>query len=119
VETGSRNLRDTAESREAGQRYATGRGIGDWRRIGAKNARLSEGSRIAEPAEFAVGIVVEAEVELLAREEGAATRAFGCTRGARQADWLTILERTAPVDAPTADELICPTARTGHEMLAL
>src|SRR6202012_813907 len=72
VEAGSRNLRDTAECRSARQRRAAGRGIGNWYGIWSEDARLCECSRVAEPAEFAVSIVVQPELEGRARDQSAA-----------------------------------------------
>src|SRR5215813_433462 len=51
--------------------------------------------------------------------QGAAARALSRARGAAQTDGLTALERAAPVDAPSTNDLVLDASRVGHVLPAL
>ncbi len=62
---------------------------------------------------------MKSELQGLASKEVAASRSRGRGSRARESNRLAALERCAPVDTPTADQLIGESARAGHKVFAL
>src|SRR5215467_14384094 len=105
-EARSGDLRYAAKCGYAGKLGAAGRRIGNGVEARVQNAGLDEGAGIAVPVELAVGVVVQAQMQILAGVEHAAAQTGSGLRRTGQRDGLASLEGGAPVDAPAAYQLV-------------